>query len=44
MTNDSNDIRAHNHLIRKQTLNNLAKQTSLVKWLNVRLQIKWLWL
>ena len=31
---DSNGIRTHNHLVRKQTLNQLAK------WLSVRLQSK----
>ena len=43
MTSDSNDIRTHNHLIRKRTLNYSAKQASLAKWLNVRLQTKRLW-
>ena len=33
---DSNQIRTHNHLVRKRTL-------SLAKWLNVRLRSKWLW-
>ena len=32
---DSNEIRTHNHLVRKQTLNHLAR-------LSVRLQTKWL--
>ena len=31
MTSDSNDIRTHNHLIRKQTPNQLAKLVSLAK-------------
>ena len=43
MTSDSNDIRTHNHLIRKQTPNQLAKLVSLAKWLNICLQIKELW-
>ena len=33
---DSNQIRTHNHLVRKRAL-------SLAKWLNVRLRSKWLW-
>ena len=37
---DCNGTRTHNHLIRKRTLNHLAK---LAKWLIVRLRIKWLW-
>ena len=37
---DSNEIRTHNHLVRKRTLNHLA---SLAKWLSVRLRTKWLW-
>ena len=36
---DSNEIRTHNHLVRKRTLNHLA---SFAKWLSVRLQTKWL--
>ena len=36
---DSNEIRAHNHLVCKRTLNHLAK---LAKWLSVFLRIKWL--
>ena len=43
---DSNGIRTHNHLVRKRTLNYLAKLAvwlaSLAKWLNVRLRTKWL--
>ena len=40
----SNKIRTHNPLVRKQTLNHLAKfnAASLAKWLSVRLQTKWL--
>ena len=38
---DTSEIRTHNHLFRKRTLNYLA---SLAKWLNVRLQTKWLWI
>ena len=37
---DSNGIRTHNHLVRKQTLNHLTKMASLAnlaKWLRVRL-------
>ena len=37
----SKGIRTHNHLVRKWTFNHLAE---LAKWLNVRLQTKWLWL
>ena len=33
----SNEIRTHNHLVCKRTLNHLAK------WLSVRLRTKWLW-
>ena len=40
---DCNGIRTHNHLVRKQILNHLAKQASVVKWLRVRLRTKWLW-
>ena len=41
--NDSNGIRTHNHLVRKQTLNHSAKQASLAKWWSVCLRTKWLW-
>ena len=34
---DSNGIRTHNYLVRKRTLNHLAKGSS------VRLKTKWLW-
>ena len=34
---DSNEIRTHNYVVCKQTLNHLAK------WLSVCLQTKWLW-
>ena len=37
---DSNEIRTFNHLVRKRTLNHIAK---LVKWLSVHLRTKWLW-
>ena len=37
---DCNGTRTHNHLVRKRTLNPLAK---LAKWLSVRLRTKWLW-
>ena len=45
---DSNGIRTHNnHLVRKRTLNYLAKSfnhlASFAKWLSVRLQTLWLW-
>ena len=41
----SNEIRTHNPLVRKQTLNHLARfnAASLAKWLSVRLRTKWLW-
>ena len=35
--------RTHNHLVHKQTLNHLAKLTSLAKWSSVYLWTKWLW-
>ena len=41
-----NAIRIYNHLVRKRTLNHLAKLTlkaSLTKWLSVRLRTKWFW-
>ena len=41
--NDSNEIRTHNYLVRKPTLNHLAKLASLAKCLSVRLKTKWLW-
>ena len=40
---ESNDIRTHNHLFRKRTLNHLAQLASLAKWLSVRLRTKWFW-
>ena len=40
---DCNWTQTHNHLVRKRTLDNLAKLASLDKWLNVRLRTKWLW-
>ena len=40
---DSNEIRTHNHLVRKRTLSHLTQLASLAKWLGVRLRIKWLW-
>ena len=41
---DSNWTWTHNHLVRKRTLNHLAKLASLDKWLSIRLQTRWLWL
>ena len=40
---DCNWARTNNHLVCKRTLNNLAKLTSLAKWLSVGLRTKWLW-
>ena len=40
---DCNWIRTHNQLVRKRTLNYLAKLASLAKWLSVRLQTNWFW-
>ena len=40
---DSNEIRTYNKLVRKQTLNYVAKLASLAKWLSVRLRTKQLW-
>ena len=40
---DNNRIRTHNHLVHKQTLNHLAKLTSLAKWLSAHLWTKGLW-
>ena len=40
---DGNRTWTHNHLVRQQTLNHLAKLASLAKWLSVCLQTKWLW-
>ena len=37
---DCNSTRPQTHLVRKQTLNHLAK---LAKWLSVRLRTKWFW-
>ena len=37
---DGNEVRTHNHLVRKRTLNHIAK---FAKWLSVRLRTKWLW-
>ena len=39
---DFNETQTHNHLVCKLTLTQLAKLTSLAKWLSVRLQTKWL--
>ena len=39
---DSNGIRTHKDLVRKRTLNHLAKLASLAKWLSVRLRTKYL--
>ena len=38
-----NWTRTHTHLVRKRTLNHLAKLASLAKWLSVRLRTRWLW-
>ena len=40
---NNNRIRTHNHLVHKQTLNHLAKLTSLAKWLSAHLWTKGLW-
>ena len=40
---DSNGIQTHDRLVRKRTLNHLAKLGLIAKWLSVRLRIKWLW-
>ena len=40
---DCNWTQTLNHLVCKRTLNHLAKQTSLVKWLSVCLRTKCLW-
>ena len=44
VNSDSNGIQTHNHLVRKRTLNGLAKlpnlAASLAKWLSVRLRPK----
>ena len=39
---ECNWTRTHNHLLRKRTLNRLAKLASLGKWLSVCLRTKWL--
>ena len=39
---DSNGIRTHKHLVRKQTLKHLVKLACLAKWLSVCLRAKWL--
>ena len=36
---DSDEIRTHNLLVRKQTLNHLVKLASLVKWLSVHYEL-----
>ena len=41
---DCNGNRTQNQLVRKQTLNHLAKLASLAKWLSVRLRTNWLWI
>ena len=41
---DCNGTRTHNHVVRKRTLNHLAKLAILPKWLNVRLRSKWSWI
>ena len=40
---DCNGTRTHNYLVRKRTLNYLAKLANFAEWLSVRLQTKWLW-
>ena len=40
---DCNWAQTHIYLVRKQTLNHLAKLTSLAKWLSVHLWTKWMW-
>ena len=40
---ECNEIRTHNHLVYKRTLNHLAKLASLAKWLSVLLRTNWLW-
>ena len=39
----SQQLDSNNHLVHKQTLNHLAKLTSLAKWLSVHLWTKWMW-
>ena len=43
LLSDSNEIQTHNHLVRKRTLNHLAKLASLAKWMSVHLRTKCLW-
>ena len=38
-----NWTRTQAHLVRKRTLNYLAKLTSLAKWLSVRFRTQWFW-
>ena len=40
---DCNWAQTHIYLVHKQTLNHLAKLTSLAKWLSVHLWTKWMW-
>ena len=40
---DYNGTRTHIHLVRKRTLNHLAKLASLAEWSSVRLLAKGLW-
>ena len=44
---DCNGTQIHSHLVRKQTLNHLAKLanylSSLATWLSVRLRTNWMW-
>ena len=40
---DCNWTRTHNHLVRKRTINHLAKLACLIRCLSVRLRTKWLW-
>ena len=43
MLSDGNGIRTHSHLVRKRTLNQLAKLAIFTKCLDVCLLSKWLW-
>ena len=43
LLHDCSRIRTHKDLVRKRTVNHLAKLASLAKWLSAPLQTKWLW-
>ena len=43
LPSECNEVRTHNHLVYKRTLNHLAKLVSLAKWLSVLLRTNWLW-